>query len=61
MTRKDFERIACIISWTTKGHDLTENDKLAINALLKETNPKFDKDRFWKAVWEYQNGRRVLK
>jgi hypothetical protein len=55
MTRKDFERIACILSYT----DIKDED--SITMLLRETNPNFNKERFWKAVFEYQNGQRVLK
>lgn len=55
MTRKDFERIACILSYTDV------KDEEAITALLRETNEGFNKERFWHAVFEYQNGLRVLK
>jgi len=55
MTRKDFERIACILSYT----DI--KDRKSITHLLKETNPGLKEDRFWRAVEEYQNGTRVLK
>lgn len=51
MTRKDYEIIACILSYTEiRGKD-------EITTLLQSTNPKFDKERFWKRVWELQNGR----
>lgn len=55
MTRKDFERIACILSYTEI------KEKSYITALLRETNPNFNEERFWKAVEDYQNGKKVLK
>ena len=50
MTRKDFEIIACILSYT----DI--KDKKSITTLLKDTNPRFDENRFWEKVKNYQNG-----
>ena len=50
MTRKDFEIIACILSYTDV------KDKDSITALLKSTNPNFKEERFWKRVADYQNG-----
>ena len=51
MARKDFELIACILSYTEV------KDKASITKLLKSTNPNFKEERFWNRVWEYQNGR----
>ena len=57
MTRKDFETVALVLSWATIGHDLDKEEKESITLLLKDNNPKFDEERFWKRVWELQNGR----
>lgn len=51
MTRKDFEIIACILSYT----DIRSKDE--ITTLLKSTNPNFNAERFWKRVNDLQNGR----
>lgn len=51
MTRKDFELIACLLSYTEI------KNKKEITTLLKSTNPNFNEERFWRRVWEYQNGR----
>ena len=51
MTRKDYEIIACILSYTEiKGKD-------EITTLLQSTNPNFDEKRFWNRVDDLQNGR----
>lgn len=57
MTRKDFETVALVLSWATRRHDLDKEEKQAITVLLKDNNPKFDEERFWKKVWNLQNGR----
>lgn len=51
MTRKDFELVACLLSYT----EIKDKDNITV--LLKGTNPNFNEDRFWHRVWEYQNGR----
>ena len=54
MTRKDFVMIAKMIGMLTRGNiSRTEKRATWINAQLKETNPNFDKDRFWDAVEKY--------
>ena len=50
MSRKDFEIIACILSYTEI------KDKESITTLLKTTNPRFDENKFWEKVRKYQNG-----
>ncbi|MGN1217181.1 MAG: hypothetical protein ACI4TD_04310 [Phocaeicola sp.] len=57
MTRKDFETVALVLSWATRRHDLDKEEKQAITVLLKDNNPKFDEEMFWKKVWNLQNGR----
>ena len=51
MTRKDFEIIACILSYTEI------KDKKSITTLLKSTNLNFKEERFWKRVNDYMNGK----
>lgn len=51
MTKKDFELIACMLSYTEI------KDKKSITALLKSTNANFKEERFWSRVEDYQNGR----
>lgn len=48
MTRKDFEVIAELLSYTT-----IENEE-AIEGLLKTTNANFDAPRFWRRVLEHK-------
>lgn len=50
MTKKDFEVVACILSYTEI------KNKNEITTLLKSTNKKFDEKLFWKRVNEYLNG-----
>lgn len=51
MSRKDFELIACILSYTEV------KDKNSITKLLKSTNPNFKEERFWNRVNDYMNGK----
>ena len=51
MTRKDFEIIAEILSYTT-----IENEQ-AIEGLLKTTNANFNATRFWRRVLEHKQSR----
>lgn len=51
MTKKEFEVVACILSYTEI------KNKNEITTLLKSTNKKFNEKLFWHRVWEYQNGR----
>ena len=48
MTRKDFEVIAKILSYTEI------KDMEAIEELLKGTNPNFKPERFWRKVLEHK-------
>ena len=53
MTKKDFKVIAEIVAriWLAeeigKGVEVT---KSSINAILRETNLRYDSDKFWQAV-----------
>lgn len=54
MTKKDFVMIAKMIGMLTRGNiNRTEKRATWINTQLRETNPKFDKERFWDAVEKY--------
>jgi len=55
MTKKNYELLAVILSYT----DIKNVE--AITLLLQNDNEKFDKIKFWQAVLDYQNGVRVYK
>lgn len=56
MTKKDYKVIANILGYIQFsnemfGKDLTNKGvREGINAILKETNAKFDETKFWEAV-----------
>lgn len=50
MTRKDFEVVAKVVACCKIRPRI---DIPSIDSVLKQANPKYNKDRFWKAVKKY--------
>lgn len=48
MTKKDYKIIAKIIAMT--GAEIDADTRGQINALLRERNPRYDREKFWSAV-----------
>ena len=48
MTKKDYKIIAEIIAMT--GAEIGDDTRGKINALLRERNPRYDREKFWSAV-----------